>query len=278
MRRSLFGFLALFAVLVFAGAAAAEKVKIATFNIQVFGQTKIRKVAVRDYLAKVVRRFDIVAIQEIKDVSQQTPDIFLTTLNVTGRHYALLLSERTGRQADDQSSQEQYAFYYDADRIEALDQGALFDDSAQDLFQREPYTARFAVKGTPFTFTLTAIHTRPESAVAEIGALYTVYEDVVRRYPHEYHHMILGDFNASCSYASPAELDALQIRGREFHWIVPDRADTNVNPDHACAYDRLVANSALFSHFRIWGIANWFTDKAISDHWPVWATFDTAHP
>jgi deoxyribonuclease-1-like protein len=277
-QRSLFGISLFSAVLIFSGAARAEEVKIATFNIQIFGQAKVHKPAILAYLAEVVRHFDIVAIEEVKDATQQTPGIFLTAVNATGRHYAFVLSGRTGKQPDDHDSQEQYAFYYDTDRIEALDQGALFDDSAQDLFQREPFTAQFAVKGTPFTFTLTAIHTRPDSAVAEIGALYTVYQDVLQRYPHEYHHLILGDFNAGCTYATPADFDVLQIRGAEFHWIVPDTADTNVNPDHACAYDRLVANSALFSHFKQWGIANWFTDKKISDHWPVWATFDTAHP
>ncbi|MCZ6604737.1 MAG: hypothetical protein O7A03_06295 [Alphaproteobacteria bacterium] len=110
------------------------------------------------------------------------------------------------------------------------------------------------------------------------GALYTVYQDVQKRYPREHRHLILGDFNAGCDYATPAQLDALEIRGAGFHWIVPDTADTNVNPNRACAYDRLVANSALFSHFKLWGIADWFTNKKLSDHWPVWVTFDAAHP
>lgn len=277
-RRSLFGVLLISFILTVSGTSAADEVRIATFNIQTFGQAKVNKPAIRLYLAEIIRNFDIVAIQEVKDVSQATPDIFLSAVNDTGRHYAYLLSERTGKQSDDRDSQEQYAFYFDTDRIDVVDQGALFDDSAHDLFQREPFTARFGVKGMPFTFTLTTIHTRPESAVAEIGALYAVYHDVEKRYPREYHHLILGDFNAGCSYASPAELDDLAIRAADFHWIVPDTADTNVDPDHACAYDRLVANSALFSHFKLWGIANWFIDKRVSDHWPVWVTFDTAHP
>jgi endonuclease/exonuclease/phosphatase family metal-dependent hydrolase len=277
-RRSLFGVLLLSVILIISGASAAENVRIATFNIQIFGKTKVNKPAIRFYLAEIVRNFDIVAIQEIKDASQVTPDIFLTAVNDTGRHYAYLLSERTGEQPDDLDSQEQYAFYFDTDRIDVVDKGGLYDDSANDLFQREPFTARFGVKGTPFTFTITSIHTRPESAVAEIGALYTVYQKVQTRYPRAYHHLILGDFNAGCDYATPGQLDALEIRGAQFHWIVPDTADTNVNPDRICAYDRLVANSALFSHFQLWGIANWFTDKKVSDHWPVWAIFDTAHP
>lgn len=278
MRRSLFGILLVSCVLIVSAAAAADEVRIATFNIQVFGKTKVTKPAIRASLAEIIRNFDIVAIQEFKDSSEETPDIFLTAINKSGRRYAYLLSERTGTQPNDHGSQEQYAFYYDRERIEVVDAGALFDDSTDDLFQREPFTARFGVKGTTFTFTLTTIHTRPESAVAETGALFVVFNDVRRRYPSESRHLILGDFNDSCDYADPADLDRLEIHSAEFVWIVPDSADTNVSPDRACAYDRLVANRALFSHFKRWGIADWFTDKRVSDHWPVWVTFGTASP
>jgi endonuclease/exonuclease/phosphatase family metal-dependent hydrolase len=265
-------------VLLWPAAAIAEDVSIASFNIRVFGQTKVGKPELRAYLAEIVRKFDIVAIQEIKDVSQRTPAVFLDEVNSTGRNYDYLLSPRTGQEPDDQDSQEQYAYYFDEDRIEPVGEDGLFDDSAEDLFQREPYTARFRVKGTPCTLTVTSIHTRPESAVDEIAGLHTVYLDLLQRYPEENHHLILGDFNAGCDYASPAELDTLEIRGAEYHWIVPDSADTNVSPGTACAYDRLVANQALSTHFKLWGIANWFTNGAVSDHWPVWVAFTTAHP
>ena len=47
-------------------------VKIASFNIQIFGQTKASKPEVMDILAKIIRRYDIVAIQEIRDAAQST--------------------------------------------------------------------------------------------------------------------------------------------------------------------------------------------------------------
>lgn len=258
--------------------AIAADISIASFNIQIFGKTKMSKPAIRSYLATIIRKYDIVAVQEIKDISGEAPDTFLEEINKTERKYAYVISERTGKQDDDRNSQEQYAYYFDTNRIVSLDQGAVFNDSGSDLFQREPYTARFRVKGVPFTFTITSIHTRPESAVDEIKALFPVYQDVKARYPTEAHHLIVGDFNASCSYASPGQLDVLKIRGPEFHWIVPDSADTNVSTSKACAYDRLVANKALFSHFKAWGISSWFTDKKYSDHWPVWVTFKAEHP
>jgi endonuclease/exonuclease/phosphatase family metal-dependent hydrolase len=257
-------------------ARSADEVRIATFNIQNFGPKKASTDSTLKYLAEVVRQFDIVAVQEISDVKNRVPDIFLEEINRSDRRYAMLVSERSGRQPNDRTSQEQYAFYYDTSRIEALGQGTLYDDSQMDLFQREPFTARFGVAATSLTFTVTQIHTRPESAVDEIDALFEVYEDVEARHKPEVNHIVLGDFNAGCSYAKPAQLAQMKIRSAAFYWVVPDDADTTVSPNTSCAYDRIVITKALQERFSQWGIANWFTDNKISDHWPVWASFQVA--
>jgi endonuclease/exonuclease/phosphatase family metal-dependent hydrolase len=255
--------------------ALADEITIATFNIQNLGQTKIKKNAVMTTLAKTMREFDIIAVQEVSDVSEEAPQALLDRINSDGGHYELLLSERTGKQPNDKTTQEQYAFYFNTEVVEAKDSGALFDDSANDLFQREPFTAHFGLKGASFTLTVTSIHTQPKQAVPEIDALFEVIEDVRSRYPGETHHMIVGDFNASCTYAKPADLAGLKIRGSWFKWIVPDDVDTTVRTTTDCAYDRIVLTKGLFDHFSAWGIANWFKSTAVSDHWPVWVTFDT---
>jgi len=253
--------------------AAADELKIATFNIQDFGKTKLGKTAIRKYLAGIVRKFDVVAIQEVSDVTEQAPEGFLDEINSNGAKYAYLLSERTGRESDDAFSREQYAFYYNIKRVEALDEASLFDDSTDDHFQREPYTARFKLKNSTMSLTITTVHTQPTLAVEEIDALYQVYKSLQARYPDEARHVILGDFNGSCSYAKPAELSPLKLHGSSFTWIVPDSADTTVAPTTHCAYDRIVLNKALLQRYKKWGIGDWFTDKKISDHWPVWVTF-----
>ena len=50
----------------------------------------------------------------------------------------------------------------------------------------------------------------------------------------------LGDFNASCSFASNDEIDALDLSGADYFWIVPHSTDTNL-ASRQCAYDRIVA-------------------------------------
>src|SRR5437762_3016546 len=42
-----------------------DTIKIATFNIQVFGKTKLAKPEVMQILADTIRNFDVVAIQEV---------------------------------------------------------------------------------------------------------------------------------------------------------------------------------------------------------------------
>jgi endonuclease/exonuclease/phosphatase family metal-dependent hydrolase len=257
------------AALILAPSLLQADVKIASFNIENLGTTKAAKPEVVEYLAGIIRKFDIVAVQEVSDIHEKVPKDFLNAINTGGHHYKLILSERTGRQANDKTAQEQYAFYYNTDVVEALDGGALFDDSGHDLFQREPFTAHFKLIGTTLTFTITEVHTQPSAAVAEIDALFPVYEDVRTRYPSETRHIILGDLNASCKTAKPAQLNPLKIRGSKFFWVVPDTADTTVAAK-PCAYDRIILSTALKKRFKAWGVANWFSNEKYSDHWPVW--------
>ena len=59
----------------------SEVARIATFNIKVFGETKMSKPAIIDVLVDTVLQYDLVAVQEIKDIDQTVPHDFLDALN-----------------------------------------------------------------------------------------------------------------------------------------------------------------------------------------------------
>lgn len=249
------------------------EIRIASFNIQNFGKTKAGKPEVMQILADIVRKYDVIAIQEVSDKTEAAPKKLLDLVNSGGASYKLLLSERTGKQSDDQTSQEQYAYYYNSKRVQQLDQAMLFDDSQSDQFQREPFVARFKVLNGNFTFVLVNIHTNPKQAVEEICALDSVITWARKVYVVEDDFIALGDFNGSCTYASPADLDRCSIRGSNYVWIVPDDADTNLAVKQ-CAYDRMVGTSGMKSDYAgRWGVDKAFQNKSISDHWPIWASF-----
>ena len=255
------------------GATNTTTIRIATFNIQNFGPTKLGRPEVMTELANIVRRYPFVAVQEISDVSQKVPFGFLDLINADGAGYEMLLSPRSGQEPDDKTYQEQYAFYYDASAIEPLSPGQLYDDSAQDYFVREPYVAQFEVIDGGFTFVAITVHTQPDNTVAEIGHLEDVVAWAQDQYPSEDDFIILGDLNAGCSYASPAELDLLGLRSSDHVWLVPDTADTNLAMS-ACAYDRIIVTSTTqTNYYGEWGVDSSFTNTMVSDHWPVWAEF-----
>ena len=249
----------------------AIPIHIASFNIKVFGKTKESNASVMQSLAEIVRMYDVMAIQEIKDINQEVPYQFLDLLNENGSHYNMLLSVRTGLQEDDKSSQEQYAIYYDNRTIEVLDEGDVFNDSSNDLFQREPYLARLGVRNSTVNFVLGVIHTKPAAAIEEIEALEAVFNWSAIRFPLEDDVLIVGDYNADCSYADEEEeLDQLEVSSQNYTWVIPDWADTNLASSD-CTYDRMVFSGDLDDTYDgRWGVHMAFNDTAISDHWPIW--------
>jgi len=252
-----------------------DSFRICTFNIQNFGNTKLHDKARVNALASVIRKYDIVAVQEISDVSGNLPKAFCSIINGTGnKHYEVSCSQRTGRQPDDKTSQEQYAFYYDTTMFAVIGTPVLYPDSVNDYFAREPYIVRFRSKKGNFSFVLITIHTTPLKAVEEIGSLDEVVKWVEEYFPGEKDVIVVGDFNASCTYASPAGLDQLAIRGPGYFWVVPDDAKTNLSEKSDCAYDRFVLTTTAKTYYTgHWGVDRCFTTKSISDHWPVWAEF-----
>ena len=58
-----------------------NSIRIATFNIQVFGQSKMKKPQVPQILARIIQQFDVVAVQEIRSQDQSFIDDFLGILN-----------------------------------------------------------------------------------------------------------------------------------------------------------------------------------------------------
>ena len=248
-------------------------IRIASFNIQVFGVKKLGKPRVRSLLAEIVRRFDIVAIQEIRANQDILPQ-FIDTINATGRHYDFVIGPRLGRTV----SKEQYAFVFDTASIE-IDRNALYTVAdPDDLLQREPFVGWFRVRGPPpdqaFTFSLVDIHTEPDKAAEELDALGDVFRAVRDDGRGEDDVIVLGDLNADDHH--------LGRLGQISH-IHPAISGVASNTRGTKLYDNLIFSDVATTEFTgRWGVFdmirefNLTTDEAleVSDHMPVWAEFN----
>ena len=248
-------------------------IRIASFNIQVFGTSKLSNPRVANILAEIVRRFDVVAIQEIR---AKTPDVlprFVDLINSTGRHYDFVVGPRLGRT----SSKEQYAFIYDSASIET-DRAALYTVAdPDDLLHREPLVAWFRVRGPPpeqaFTFTLINIHTDPDETRTELDALAGVYRAVRSDGRTEDDVILLGDLNVDDRHLGKLG-EVPQIL-----WAVSG-VPTNTRGDKL--YDNMLFSQTATSEFMgragVFDMIREFNitmDEAlrVSDHMPIWAEF-----
>jgi endonuclease/exonuclease/phosphatase family metal-dependent hydrolase len=248
-------------------------VKIASFNIQVFGRSKLAQPAVMEVLCDVVRRFDVVAIQEVRARDDDILPRFVRQINAGGRKYDFLIGPRLGRT----QSKEQYAFVYDTATIET-DRTALYTVADPgDLLHREPLVGSFRVRGPPpgeaFTFTLVNIHTDPDEARQEVDALAQVERAVRADGRGEDDVILLGDLNAD-----ELELGALgQVPN--ITWVV---SGMPTNTRGNCTYDNILFHRAATSEFTgMSGVVDLMRDYRltldaaleVSDHLPIWAEF-----
>ncbi|XP_075851143.1 deoxyribonuclease-1 [Microcebus murinus] len=261
--------------------------RIAAFNIRTFGETKMSNATLSNYIVQILSRYDIALVQEVRDSHLTAVGKLLDKLNQdTPDTYHYVVSEPLGRN----SYKERYLFVYRPDQVSVLD-SYYYDDGCEpcgnDTFSREPAIVKFS---SPFTevreFAIVPLHAAPTDAVAEIDALYDVYLDVRQKWDME-DIMLMGDFNAGCSYVTPSQWPSIRLRTNSaFQWLIPDSADTTVTSTH-CAYDRIVVSGSLLQGAVVPGSAAPFDFQttyglseelalAVSDHYPVEVTLKKA--
>jgi len=257
----------------------AETVKIAAFNIQIFGQAKSQKQNVMEILTKIAREFDIVLIQEIRDASEQTTPNFVEKINqMEGPDYGFIRSERLGRT----TSKEAYAYVYNTETIQFIQGSDYVYNDVNDVFEREPYIAGF--KAGNFDFVLVGIHTKPDDAYNELGNLTLVVSSIQAANPNEKDIIVMGDFNADGSYFDEDNTSNL-LKTSEYNWLITNEMDTMVKTDYT--YDRIVVLDTTFNHEydagtaqvfyfdQVYGLNNQTFVSEVSDHYPVFAHYKT---
>lgn len=252
---------------------STDTIRVASFNVQVFGRTKLEKPHVMDLLARIARRFDLLAIQEIRSREQDLLPRFVDLINATGARYDYVIGPPTGRT----SSTEQFAYVFDRSSLE-VDRNQLYSvHDPDDLLHREPFVAWFRVRGPDarqaFTFTVVNVHTDPDEIDRELNVLDDVFRAVRDDGRNEDDVLLVGDFNADENHLG--ELGRMPgvitvIRGMP----------TNTRSSHA--YDNLLFHQAATTEFTgRGGVFDFLREYnltleaalEVSDHLPVWAEF-----
>ena len=255
-------------------------VKIGAFNIQTFGKAKYSNETLRDHLVAIVITYDLILIQEIKDVSETMIFNFIQDCQAVKSSLDLIVSPRLGRT----SYKEQYAIIFDKSKLKVVKQTVF--DNPRDLFSRPPIIAHF----TPATpsklnfpdFTVLGAHIDPDDVVQELNEFPAAYDYAVKQgYPAG--GLFMGDLNADCRYLSEKEYGALLMTSDDrFTWLGETELDTTVSETTTCFYDRIVLCGPLTpGNFTLPSIDRFDREmsnelaKKISDHYPVYVRWKT---
>ncbi|CAF3518370.1 unnamed protein product [Adineta steineri] len=254
----------------------ASAVRVGSFNLHQYGSKKAANPSLTNTVAQIINDFDLGIIQEISDVSLKAPYVLFDELNkVSPSPYTMTLSERAGRS----NTKEQYIFFNreSTSGLEVVD--AYLHPDIEDNFERPPFIGTFKVKKPGNSgvklFTIMDVHLRPDGAYTELLAMRYVIRDFISSHPQYFDQtetslqealdrnvvdatpekkpslksnhpiLIVGDFNADCTYISPTRQKLLQtINYVDFSWVITNEVKTNTR--QTCTYDRILVNGDNF--------------------------------
>lgn len=226
-----------------------ESIRVATWNIQIFGQSKLQDTSAMRVIAEVCRQFDIIAVQEVRSVQQ---NVIPTLIDSLGQGWKFVISERLGRT----SSKEQYAFIYNT-KVELID--TLQTDDPFDQIHREPFLATFRFNNKDYSFL--NIHTDPDEEEIE-----SYYLDTLARM---YNATLLGDFNRHpFDYTSDYFFE-------DYSFALGANEYTNLANSHC--YDNFLFIPPLFYRGTVYNFIDSLglsqsQGENVSDHYPVYIT------
>ncbi len=233
-----------------------KKVKIASWNLQIFGRKKADNPELIDFYSKVLGKYDVVFVEEIRDKTGYAFEKLCSKMK--SKKYNCFISSRAGRS----SSKEQYGVFY-KENIHILEIKDYNPDKL-DRWERPPLKILFEANG--YVFEVYVIHTKPEEAEKETKAL----EKEVKKEDKNINIIILGDFNLDCKYYNEDKNNLFQ----NWKWAINNSQDTT-STDTNCTYDRIILNKEAEEEFYDSGVFKQNINPEISDHYLVWAELIT---
>ncbi len=152
---------------------ASRVIRVGSWALAGFNRDKFAKPKSMDLLARIVRQFDVIAIQQITSQERDLLPRVVEIINRTGRKYDFVLGPTVGPGGGVSNDLgEQYAFLFDSESIET-DRGQLYTVADPgDKISYDPLVGWFRVTGVPkeraWTFTLVNFRVDSSRATQEV--------------------------------------------------------------------------------------------------------------
>ncbi len=250
----------------------APTLKIASFNLQRFGHHKAENPFVAETVIKVIRQFDVIALQEVCTQQQDLIAMLVDRVNQNGARYDYLIGPRVGNG----DNLEQFAFVFNTKTIET-DRDQLYSvEDPDNLLLREPLVGWFRSKQSDarkaFTFTLVNVHIEPERSDSETRLLPELVQSIRRDGRDEDDVILVGDFGADSLSMAYLKQRGFTLALNETPTLVSGAKTLDNIVFTSKATDEHIGRSGTLDFLRK---SNLSIDQAlqVSDHLPIWAEF-----
>lgn len=248
---------------------AQADTKIATWNLQ---HLSVRPTKDFQAIAKVAKNVDFMAVQEL--MSEDALNALTKELaKQTGVHWSSMASHAVGRS----SYKEMYGFVWRDDVI-SYEDGAVTYLDRRDIFEREPYSARFKSLRDNAFFVAATVHIiygkNQADRSPEIAALSEYWDWLHQTYESTDQVFLMGDFNTPPAAQAWASLDKLakplMLRGAST-LSAKDGQFANLYDNVFISKDsRMRINGAeVFNYPKYLGLSHAQGRSLVSDHAPI---------
>jgi endonuclease/exonuclease/phosphatase family metal-dependent hydrolase len=220
-------------------------VRVASWNLENFGDTKAGKPNIMKGYTDTISKFDIIFVEEIKDEDGTAFKGLCSMLS----NYDCLITHRFGMT----SSKEQFGIITKKD----IQTPFVKDNyNFQNIFERPPVFVRYNISGENLEFYI--VHLKPSNVSEEMTNLQKVVFDKGNT-------VLIGDFNAGCDYYDNTK----EKQFDNWLWLIGDDEDTTTTSTN-CAYDRIIVTKQAQISIIKYGIWKEGVSSEISNHYPIW--------
>jgi deoxyribonuclease-1-like protein len=248
--------------------------RIASFNLQAFGENKAGKVAVMEILARVLRSFDVIALQDIQPQQRDVLPKLVDRINQSDRIFDYCIGPRVGTGI----ASMHFAFLYDAERVE-MDRYQLYTvEDPSDQLEYEPLVAWFRAKQVPqeeaFTFSLVNIRINPQRVDQEIPRLPELVRTILHDGRDEDDILLAGDFSCGSRRMENLRRIGMAFALEEVVTTITgnEMLDNILFPSKGT--DEFLGRAGAIDFLRQFNLS---PEQAfqVSNHMPIWAEFST---
>jgi hypothetical protein len=182
---------------------AYRNIKIAAWALNGFGPTKLANPTALQNVARVIRQFDVIALQQIVSVERDLIPRLVETINQGDRRYDFVMGESAGPP----NRQEQLAFVFDTTRLQVDRRETYTVADPQNQITFDPLVAWFRALGPSqsqaWTFSLVNIRIDLARAPSEVALLPEMLATIRRDGRNEDDVILAGLFQADDAYLLP---------------------------------------------------------------------------